>query len=362
MFTCVSYIYYIQWRPSEPEPQCWKNHYHNNPIVPSEFATLQEALMSASSKSCFSSSATCLSSRGSHDNDTEMLLPHKSQTAKNIRILLRPGSYTIEDTIVINTLHDADTVTIETILSSTKTKKSPTSLPNNKRTTPSIRAKALLVMKTRKRNTPIIRVMRGNLNLKRVTLDHSCLGTEFLFGNAAIHIQPKDRHSLLPAAFLDQVEITSYSGQGIMNYLGGNTTVKNCYIHDCAATGLFVQSPHCDLLVQRTDIMANNHAGMHLEFGGTASVIDCSIVGNTSIGVSVSSSVLLLESSDVVANGYQLETEMPPKTLLKNNIATLLEQSQAGILTRTSMAQRNLVHHMSKVTALMNNRQRRLVS
>ena len=69
-------------------------------------------------------------------------------------------------------------------------------------------------------------------------------------GNAALQIQPPngpDGQPLMmltpPTAVLDHVEVSSVSGRGIVNIDGGNVVIKNCYVHDCAATGVYVGGP-----------------------------------------------------------------------------------------------------------------------
>ncbi|CAB9512317.1 expressed unknown protein [Seminavis robusta] len=350
-----------KWQPGDPEPKSWREHYQTNLCVPSEFATLQEAL-------------------------------EASQQAPAIRILVQPGIHRVDNGIVVN---NSGSLTIETLQVPLHEEPSQGIPKFHHASMPYCggqKTVATLAMENTRQNLPMFHVQQGTLLLKNIKLEHSCYGNEFLDGNAAIHIEPsslrchfRTTKDFLPAATsfsvdhlpslsLQSVEITSHSGQGIMNNRGGNVRIHDCYIHDCAATGLYVDAPQSDVLVQQSDIMANGHAGVHLEFGTGARVLNCGIVGNSSIGVSVHDTLLSLECSDVVANGYQLELERPPKRLQKNNIHALLmmEQQQQlaahshpkndygrSIITRTPMAQRNFVHHMSKFTLLMDNHRRR---
>lgn len=46
-----------------------------------------------------------------------------------------------------------------------------------------------------------------------------------------------------PTAVLDHVEVSSVSGRGIVNIDGGTVYIRSCYVHDCAATGVYVGGP-----------------------------------------------------------------------------------------------------------------------
>jgi Right handed beta helix region len=126
-----------------------------------------------------------------------------------------------------------------------------------------------------------------------------------------------------PTAILDHVEITSASGRGIVNIDGGQVTITNCYVHDCAATGIYVGGPGSRATIERTDVVRNGngntqhrrgiargHSGIYLE-QGHASIVDCNISQNSLTGISAVSpenAFLQLEESDLVANGtFQLE-------------------------------------------------------
>jgi hypothetical protein len=152
-------------------------------------------------------------------------------------------------------------------------------------------------------------------------------------GNAAVQVQPlMDEHDqpLMafpgPTAILDHCEITSASGRGIVNIDGGHVTIRDCYVHDCAATGIYVGGPGSRATIERTDVVRNGngntqhrrgiargHSGVYLE-QGHASIVDCNISSNSLTGISAVSpdnAVLMLEGSDLVANGT-LQLEMPP--------------------------------------------------
>jgi hypothetical protein len=145
-----------------------------------------------------------------------------------------------------------------------------------------------------------------------------------LRGNAAIHVQPTSPPSsslsnhlpcvgALPLVSLESVEVTSFSGQNITNYRGGNLLVKDCSIQDCAATGFVDCSTsaavghYCQWTRRIAPRVWNRGYG-------------CGIVGNSSIGVSVYNTVPYREFSDMVANRYQLETEPTPMRLRMDSI------------------------------------------
>ncbi len=173
-------------------------------------------------------------------------------------------------------------------------------------------------------------------------------------GNAAVQIQPlMDEHDqplmVLPAptAILDHVEISSASGRGIVNIDGGHVTITNCYVHDCAATGIYVGGPGSRATIERTDVVRNGngntqhrrgiargHSGVYLE-QGHASIVDCNISQNSLTGISAISpenAVLTLEGSDLVANGtFQLEMPAIGTASHRNSVTTNNNLASAGI-------------------------------
>jgi hypothetical protein len=125
----------------------------------------------------------------------------------------------------------------------------------------------------------------------------------------------------LPTASIQDCEIVSHSGRGVVVNDGGNVTISRSYIHDCAATGIYVGSHACLLTLHESDLITNGfgnqlaasvgangvhpgHSGFYLE-NGNAALQDCNVSNNSSCGISVSSSEsrLTLDHSDVVANG-----------------------------------------------------------
>lgn len=223
--------------------------------------------------------------------------------------------------------------------------------------------RAKLVLRTRRHNEPIVRVRQGMCTLRNLELCHISHGigklgigkkqrrrllvhtfwsltSLFNFlepkdiwnGNAAVQIQPPvgpdDQPMLVvpaPTAILERVEITSASGRGIVNIDGGRVTIKNCYVHDCAATGIYVGGPGSRAQIERTDVVRNGngntqhrrgiargHSGIYLE-QGHAQINDCNISLNSLTGISAVSpenAILDLERSDLVSNG-SVQLEMP---------------------------------------------------
>lgn len=181
-------------------------------------------------------------------------------------------------------------------------------------------------------------------------------------GNAAVQIQPPvgldDQPMMIlpaPTVVLDHVEITSSSGRGIVNIDGGHITIRNCYVHDCAATGIYVGGPGSRAAIQRTDVIRNGngntqhrrgiasgHSGIYLE-QGHAHILDCNISQNSLTGISAVSpenAILNLEQSELISNGtFQLEmpavgTAAHQQSSTQNNIlaATGLARSRSGLL------------------------------
>lgn len=115
---------------------------------------------------------------------------------------------------------------------------------------------------------------------------------------------------------------------------GGSTKIIDSYIHDCAATGIYVGGPGSHALMERTDVLENGngnkwngnsssdyggqgiyrgHSGLYLE-QGVATIKDCNISHNSFTGISTVSpdnAILHLIQSDFVANGTS-PLVMPP--------------------------------------------------
>lgn len=152
-------------------------------------------------------------------------------------------------------------------------------------------------------------------------------------GNAAVHIQPQnslnDTSATIapgPILIMEGVDVTSASGRGVVDINGGQATIRNCHVHDCASTGIYVGGPGSRAQVERTDVVRNGkgnttprrglakgHSGLYLE-QGHLSILDCNISQNSASGISVlspDSAVLSLEESEIVSNGSK-QLDLPP--------------------------------------------------
>jgi hypothetical protein len=157
-----------------------------------------------------------------------------------------------------------------------------------------------------------------------------------------------------PTVTLDMVEITSLTGRGIVNIDGGSVTIRDCYVHDCAATGIYVGGPGSRAVIERTDVVNNGngnnvhrrgiargHSGIYLE-QGRAHILDCNVSRNSLTGISAvnpDNAFLNVEDSDLMANGtYQLEmpaigTNARRESFVNNNkmSAQGLARSRSGL-------------------------------
>jgi hypothetical protein len=198
---------------------------------------------------------------------------------------------------------------------------------------PATAVRASLISKTRRLNEPLIRVRQGTVKLVNLNLTHMAHGIDIWNGNAAVQIQPPigpDDTPFLsapqPCAVLEHVDVCSMSGRGIVTIDGGSTRIQNSYVHDCAATGIYVGGAGSSAVIHRTDVLRNGngnrmtrrgvqrgHSGIYLE-QGQAVIRDCNVSQNSLTGISAVSqenAVLDLSESDLVANGAQ-QLEMPP--------------------------------------------------
>ena len=339
---------FLKWSEGDQVPSSWRQYYQDNPCVPIDYPTLPAALATAEVV------------------DDRTLVTEQHRT---IRVLLRPGDYILREAIVIQA-SDNVRVTIETMKGpftanhqvAEEERTEPSSSPTRKFARKAANLKhrlgcrsamhhvemlepeldhpplrrlsssrppcdvASLILRTRRHNEPIIRVRQGAVKLINLELLHNSHGVDIWNGNAAIQIQPPLPGQTLPTnpptACMESVEIVSHSGRGIVNIDGGIAVIKNCYVHDCAATGIYVGGPGSQAHIERTDVLNNGngsrnrrgigsgHSGVYLE-QGKAFIRDCNISRNSLTGISAVSStnsVLDMEASDVVANGAaQLE-------------------------------------------------------
>jgi len=381
-----------KWSEGDEVPESWFQHYCDNPCVPTDFGSI-EAAWAAISKDSLS------------EDDETNINPRVREQTRSVRILLRPGTHIVRESLVVHAIGEAH-VTMEAIQApsflnlpppqeSMRTS-APTILPKRGlvRKATSFRQlfscrsaqgvaeeeelpienisspmRAAIFMQTRINDEPIIRVRQGGFSLRHVDLVHSCPGTDIWNGNTAIQVQPPfdmEDHpieanppSVPPFAALEHVDIVSNSGRGIVVIDGGNSTIRNCFVHECAATGIYVGGPGSMAIIERTDVVKNGkgnnrlrrgiapgHSGIYLE-QGEATIRNCNISSNTLTGISAISSTnatLLVENSDLVANGtFQLE--IPPVGTVSRRRSTMrdnwvanrgLGRSRSGLMEEDS--------------------------
>ena len=200
--------------------------------------------------------------------------------------------------------------------------------------------RAVLVLKTKKANEPIVRVRQGTLRLRDVAVVHNATGTDIWNGNAAVQVQPPfDEAGEFPVetappnvpatAYVDSCDITSLSGRGLVTIDGGQATITNSHVHHCAATGIYIGGPTSEATIRATDVVRNGygnqnrsvrrggisrgHSGVYLE-QGTANLRDCNVSHNALTGISAVSAdnaVLDVRNTDLVSNEAE-QLEVPP--------------------------------------------------
>eukprot|EP00980_Cylindrotheca_fusiformis_P007653 scaffold1605_cov141-Cylindrotheca_fusiformis.AAC.16 len=329
-----------KWREGDESPISWRTYYMRNPCVPVDFSTIPKAL-------------SCAQSPGLHQ-------------CNSVRVLLRPGRYILREPISVLAGGGAE-ITVETMEmpssfhpvveapNDSEPKKRRKSLrqilscrsvdeddedeedplpdflePATKPWSAPNRKQATLTLRSRRQNEPIVRVRQGSCTLRNLELRHISYGTDIWNGNAAVQIQPpmglNDQPVMVvpsPSAILENVDITSASGRGIVNIDGGNLTIRRCYIHDCAATGIYIGSAMSKVVIDSSDVTQNGngnvhhrrgigrgHSGIYLE-QGLAHITSSNISQNSLTGISAvnpSNAILHLIDSDLVSNGaFQLE-------------------------------------------------------
>jgi len=362
-----------KWKPGDEQPLSWKTFYQRSPCVPVDYPTIMDALAIASD----------------HDeittHDASNLNPRVMEQRRSIRILLRPGDYYMKEAIVVQAVGQNTSLSIETMdIPSRNTPSLVTEETSSSSTTDELEAlpapaaqsnkfpaqgfikrarsfrkklscrsmdavqdsnssesedeeqssktpvRATLISKFRAHNEPALWVRQGTLQLKNIAVNHNCNGIDIWNGNAAIQIQPSsgpDENPLptRPKAYLQQVDVTSRSGRGIVNIDGGTCSISRCYVHDCAATGIYVGGPGSRATIEETDVIRNGggnnqrrgiapgHSGIYLE-QGCAVVRNCNISQNSLTGISAVSqqnAILDMEATDLIANGA-MQLEMPP--------------------------------------------------
>ena len=346
------------------DPHFWRKVFSSNPIVPLEFKTIYRAV-----------GAVCKHQHYEGGNYFEC--------DRDVRILVQPGVHTLEKEIVIETMADI-TFTVEThtkcsnLVAHGSKSSSPNSSPSKSsdgnsppartrrrlnsgrairdllrcRTSSGVdqveieyvipmesnyysRDQAIILLQTGKRNCPIFHIRQGPMKLSNLSLIHYCRGTDIWNGNSAVQIQPRlnDRHQpviptprqLVPTAFIENTKIMSISGRGIVSIDGSKAFIKKCYVHRCAATGIYIGGAGSEASIYHTDVINNGignnrnctgiargHSGVYLE-QGTALIEDCSISRNALTGlsaVSLDNAILNIQNSELVGNA-KLQLEMP---------------------------------------------------
>ena len=285
-----------------------------NPAVPTDYATVANAI-----------AAVAPAGKGKSTNKEPAELP-------SITIWLRPQEHRLHESLIIQATEA--NITLETMKTSMDDPTSSSS--TSKRRHPL----ASLLLQTRRRNKPLLHIAAGQVTLRRLRLGHYCGGFNLWNGNAAVQIQPlppppaeAQEHqpvpdvSRLPTATFHEVEVISHSGRGVVINDGGDIAISHSYIHDCAATGIYVGSNACNLTLDHSDVISNGHgnqlaasvrasgvsrghSGFYLE-NGNATLTECNVTNNSSCGISVSSasSRLTMSHTDVVANGHSNQVE-----------------------------------------------------
>lgn len=195
---------------------------------------------------------------------------------------------------------------------------------------------AVVVLESSKQNQTVFRVRQGVAHIKGLKLLHYCEGVDIWNGNAAIQVQSPfgsngrqiriQPPSVVPTAYVSDCDIVSLSGRGIVNIDGGISYIDKCFIHNSAATGLYLGGRGSKVVMTETDVVENGngnernnrgvsrgHSGVYIE-QGRATIRDCNISKNSLTGISAvspDSSTLQIESSCLQSNG-SIQVELPP--------------------------------------------------
>jgi len=397
----------------------WQKYYCDHPIVPIDFKTIKAALRFVSSSEDGSNpsavednharvqkrSVRILLHPGRHIISKQLLIRAKSNTVISFETLPRKGWNGVESDMAPPQCSSAFPSTAcmacsirtdaSSNLTSTGSPPSPTRIRDTIRnflicrstvdiafeascvdmdmfSAPPLRhGRATMILHTSSANEPVIRVQEGTFRLCQVDLVHSCQGTDIWNGNAALQIQPAldQNHNpvrvmlpdLPPTAIIEDADIMSFSGRGIVSIDGGKSTIRNCFIHDCAATGIYIGGHGSSASIDHTDIIHNGHgnrrsrrgigrghSGVYLE-QGVVNLTDCNVSQNSLTGISAVShhnASILIEDSDLQGNGT-LQLELPPtgtqsrgRCVTKNNHI----DSQGTGRRRSSVTPETLLH------------------
>lgn len=385
-----------QWNEGDSIPKSWRVHYETNIIVPVDYASIEAALAVASPPN--------------QENHHSRIV----EQSRSIRILLQPIVYYLREAITIQAVGTTE-ITIETHSMPVRPVTSLAQRPENEITDTSATVRALkkaasirnmlscrsvagidtiglhqteennipdlpppirasLELRTRRHNEPLFRVRQGTVKLVNIQLVHNSNGIDIWNGNAAIQIQPfigPDNEAPIamilprPSAYMERVDVSSMSGRGIVNIDGGFVSIKECYVHDCAATGIYVGGPGSEAIIETSDVVLNGngnrlrrgiargHSGIYLE-QGNALVRDCNISRNSLTGISaisVENAILHVRESDLVANGTT-QLEMPPSGSIAHRLSTNVNNLILPV--GTIRPRSGIVHENQEVATFLN--------
>jgi hypothetical protein len=295
VITCVS-----KWTPDQPEPVSWKDYYMKNPVVPTDYPSIHAALAVVSNGS-----------------------KKKSRQSGNVRILVRPGRYSMPEAVTVHATRRTTQIIVEAM------KLPETCMPDDSSLAVFDRGdrRVTLVSKTGLRNEPLFRVLCGELVLRNLCLKHRSMGIDIWSGNAAIHVQLDNGEATVraravltkAAALLETVEVVSHSGRGVVVLDGAHVHIKDSYIHDCAATGVYVGGHGSRAVLEAVDAtdngtgnkrvggIAKGHSGIYID-QGVVSVTDCNVSRNSASGISFISpdmTQLTVKNTDLLRNGIR---------------------------------------------------------
>jgi hypothetical protein len=232
-----------------------------NPVVPTDYPTIHKALAAVSNGS-----------------------KKKPRQCGSARILVRPGRYYMSEVVTVHATRRTTRIAVEAM------KLPETCIYDEDRLEYDLAEdrQVKLVSHTSLRNEPLFRVIRGKLMLKNMCLEHVSLGIDLWKGNAAVHVQPDNAETRQPpssttlakaALVLESVEVVSHSGRGIVILGGAHAQIKDSYIHDCAATGVYVGGDASRAELERVDVTDNGmgnqrvggivrgHSGIYIDQG-----------------------------------------------------------------------------------------------
>jgi hypothetical protein len=274
-----------------------------NPVVPTDYPSIHKALAAVSNGS-----------------------KKKPRQCGSVRILVRPGRYYMSEVVTVHATRRTTRIAVEAMKIPETCTETCIYDEDSLEYDPLEDRQVKLVSHTSLRNEPLFRVIRGKLVLKNMSLEHVSLGTNIWSGNTAIQVQPDNTETTQPppsttvakaALLLQSIEVVSHSGRGIVVLGGAHAQIKDSYIHDCAATGVYVGGDGSRADLERVDVTENGmgnqrvggivrgHSGIYID-QGIVSITDCNVSQNSSSGIAVISpdeTELTLMKTDILTNG-----------------------------------------------------------